>query len=408
MKLDGLCLIAVMVGAGVTSSLEGWGHGGSASRSVKAAAAPRVAGGVIFGEYESHRGCLEDGAPFRDAVQAIHDEQENVGYAAAVMLDGTLVESVVGGLADLEHGMAIKPSSRFGIASVTKAFTASALLTLYETGVVDLDAPVQQFVPEYVEHDEGVITIRQLLTHTSGIPHLQSRPPSLYATHYDDVLDALEVFRDDPLLFAPGTAFRYSSSNYNLLAAVIQRLSGQRFQDYVQQAVFEPLGLDETGFDDVRWVLPNRTRRYAYFDPWSYTSSERLHRIPGRWDYSFNTGGGNVISTAEDLVKFGNAFAEPGFFLPETLEMTYSPIPTGEVETPWSFGWFATTDYAGRRRLHMNGANPGLQAELTVYPDHDLVIAVVANSWGHGARSAEMVSTARFAARCMGWPDPTQ
>jgi len=158
--------------------------------------------------------------------------------------------------------------------------------------------------------------------------------------------------------------------------------------------------------DDVRWVVPNRTRRYAYFDPWSYTSSEGLHRIPERWDYSFNTGGGNIISTAEDLVKFGQAFVEPGFFSQGTLDLLYDPIPTGEVTTAWGFGWFVTTDDAGRRQLHISGANPGRQAELRVFPDEDLVVAIVANSWGHGARSTEMVNTARFAARCMGWPDP--
>jgi hypothetical protein len=84
----------------------------------------------------------------------------------------------------------------------------------------------------------------------------------------------------------------------------------------------------------------------------------------------------------------------------------YEPIPVPGAESPWSFGWFATVDHSGHRRLHINGANPGLQAELTVYPDEDLVVAVLANSWGHDARSAEMVNTARFSARCMGWADP--
>jgi len=322
-------------------------------------------------------------------------------------LDGQLVESVVGGMADLEHQVPVKPESVFGVASITKAFTGAAFMRLYEAGSIELDAPVQQYVPEFPERDQGVITVRHLLTHTSGLPHPQSvRTPQLYATHYDDVIDALEVFRDVTLLYEPGTRHTYSSSNYNLLAAVIQRAAGTRFQDYVRETIFEPLGLTSTAFDDVRWVVPNRTRRYAYFDPWSYTSSEGLHRIPERWDYSFNTGGGNIISTAEDLVKFGQAFVEPGFFSQETLDLFYAPIPTDQVTTAWGFGWFVTTDDAGRRQLHISGANPGRQAELRVFPDEDLVVAIVANSWGHGARSTEMVNTARFAARCMGWPDP--
>ena len=127
-----------------------------------------------------------------------------------------------------------------------------------------------------------------------------------------------------------------------------------------------------------------------------------MHRIPGRWDYSFNMGGGNMLSTAEDLVRFGNAFVEPGVFDDAMLERVYQPADSAG-ESVWSYGWFVTTDDAGRRRIHINGANPGVQAELRVYPDDDLVVAVVANSWGHGARSAEMVHTGRFAALCLGW-----
>ena len=362
-----------------------------------------VAGHPAAAQQTGPVACVADGLPFREAVHAVHAEQDNVGYAAAVMLRGELVESVVEGMADLEHQVPITPESRFGIASVTKAFTGSAFMRLYEAGDVDLDAAVQRYVPEFPERARGVITPRQLLTHTSGLPHPQSvRTPELYSTHYDDVIDALEIFMDVPLLSEPGTRYSYSSSNYNLLAAVIQRAAGRRFQDFVAETIIEPLGLSETAFDDVRWVMPNRTRRYAYFDPWSYTSADRLHRIPGRWDYSFNTGGGNIVSTAEDLVRFGQAFVAPGFFTEETLEFFYQPLLLGDVSA-WSFGWFATTDKAGRRRLHINGANPGLQAELRVYPDQELVVAVVANSWGHGARSTEMVNTARFAAQCMGW-----
>ena len=98
------------------------------------------------------------------------------------------------------------------------------VLKLVEEGRVDLDAPVSRFVPEYPVQDGAEITIRHLLTHTSGIPHPSLRPPSLYATHYEDVIDAIEVYRDTPLLFPPGTSFRYSSSNYNLLAAVTHKL----------------------------------------------------------------------------------------------------------------------------------------------------------------------------------------
>ena len=201
-------------------------------------------GGEAMAMQQEAPACVAGGVPFRTAIAEVHELQSNVGYAAAVMLDGQLVESVVGGMADLEHQVPVKPESVFGIASITKAFTGAAFMRLYEAGSIELDAPVQQYVPEFPERDQGVITVRHLLTHTSGLPHPQSvRTPHLYATHYDDVIDALEVFLDVRLLYEPGTGNRYSSSNYNLLAAVIQRAAGIRFQDFVAETIFEPLDL---------------------------------------------------------------------------------------------------------------------------------------------------------------------
>jgi CubicO group peptidase (beta-lactamase class C family) len=276
---------------------------------------------------------------------------------------------------------------------------------LVQEGIVRLDDPVRKFVEEFPP-SEPPLTIRHLVTHTSGLPHPQrERTPQLYATHYDDVVDAMEVFRDVRRLGDPGSVFRYSSSNYNLLAIVIQRAADRKFQEYVRATLFDPLDMSETAFDDVRHVMPNRTRRYAYLDPWTYRRSVELQRIPGRWDYSFNTGGGNVISTALDLVKLGNAFVTPGVFSRAALDSVYHPISTGGPDSPWSYGWFAGEDH-GRRRIHMTGANPGVQAGLVVYPDDEVVVAVLSNAWGHDARSAEMVNVRRFAAMCMGWPDP--
>lgn len=354
------------------------------------------------------RACVDGGAAFLDAVRAVHEEQRNVAFQAAVALDGQIVVSAAEGFADLEHGVAATPGTRFGIASITKAFTGVALAMLVSEGAVDLDAPVQRYVPEYPSQPAGVITPRLLAIHTAGIPHPRGaeRVGGLYDRHFDDPIAAIEVYRDVELAFAPGTRYVYSSSHYNLLAAIIQRVSGVQFQEFVTSRILEPLGLERTVFDDVRWVIPDRARRYSFSHPVTYEVADELHRVPGSWDYSFNMGGGNMLSTAEELVRFGSALIGPGLLSAETLRLLHETQATGGTESPWSLGWFVGEDPTGGRRIRMTGANPGLQAGLVVYPEHGLAVAVLSNAWGIGARSAEMVNVSRFAAACMGWPAP--
>ncbi len=119
-------------------------------------------------------------------------------------------------------------------------------------------------------------------------------------------------------------------------------------------------------------------------------------------------GGGNLLSTAEDLVRFGNAFVRPGFLPEEAFEMLYTPQHRAAAQTTWGFGWFVGENEAGGRRLSISGDNPGLQAGLIVYPEQDLVVAVLSNALGIGSRDAELVNFSRFARRCMGWPDPPE
>ncbi len=338
------------------------------------------------------------------AVKEVHDKQRNVGVTAALLVGGELVFSEALGYADLEHRVAATSETRFPIASLTKPFTGAALVKLHEEGRIDFDAPIQRYVPSFPEKDGGAITLRLLAGHLSGLRHPQAiRTPALYATHFEDVVAALELVKEDSLLAAPGSRFIYSSTNYNLLAAAVQAAAGTSFQDYVGATILRPLGLTATQFDDVRRLTPNRTRKYSYYDPWDFEESSEVLRVPD-WDYSFNMGGGNMLSTSEDLVRFGAAFLGPGFFSAESLELFYTRLSSADTTSRWSYGWVVDTDEAGRRRLLMTGGNPGVQAGLVVYPDHEAAAAVLSNTWGIGARSREMLEVDdRLVAACLGW-----
>jgi len=315
---------------------------------------------------------------FHQAILEIHKKQQNVGLAAVISNGGKNVFSDYLGFANLEFNVPVSSKTKFSIASITKLFTAVTLLKLQAEGKVDLDTPVKKYIPEFPKKSSKAITISMLVTHQSGIPHPSDRTPKLFATHYRSALDAIKIFENDTLLFEPGTQQRYSSSNYNLLAAVIERITGKLFTDVVKERIFKPLNLENTSFDNILKPLSNRTQRYSFYHPWTYAESDSLYLVP-TWDYSFNNGGGNIISTANDLAKFGSAFCDPGFLSEQQIELLLSE------------SWFGTTNEKGKF-IFTTGANPGVQAALTIYPEKKTVAAVLSNTWGKGSRSLEMVT----------------
>jgi CubicO group peptidase (beta-lactamase class C family) len=345
----------------------------------------------------------------RDALADIQRRQRNIGLSALVMLGGETVLAENLGYADLEHRVPVTNETRFGVASITKAFTGLSLLKLHEAGRIDLDAPIQRYVPAFPVKPSGVITPRLLAAHLAGIRHWgQERNAALYARHFDDVNDVLALFKDDTLVAPPGTKASYSSYGYNLIAAAIQSASGVKYQDYVNREIISRLGLKNTGFDDVRRVLPHRARRYSYFDPWTFAvDSNAVYRVPD-WDYSHNMAGGNMYSTAADLAQFGRAMERPGLLSKESLDLLNRRPAVGAVQATMSFGFFVSDSTEPHRLLNIGGSNAGLQSGLFVYPDEDLVIVVLANTWGIGSNSGEMngVLLSRLAAICMGWPQP--
>jgi serine beta-lactamase-like protein LACTB len=353
--------------------------------------------------------CRDRRQALKDALADIQRRQRNIGLSAMVMLGGETVIAENLGYADLEHRVPVTSETRFGVASITKAFTGLSLLRLHEAGRIDLDAPIQRYVPAFPVKPGGVITPRLLAAHLAGIRHWgRERNAALYARHFDDVNDVLALFKDDTLVAPPGTKESYSSYGYNLIGAAIQSASGVKYQDYVNREIISRLGLGNTGFDDVRRVLPNRARRYSYFDPWTFAiDSTAVYRVPD-WDYSHNTAGGNMYSTAGDLAKLGRAIERPGLLSKGSLDLLYRRPRVGAVQASMSFGFFVSDSAAPHRLLNIGGSNAGLQSGLFVYPDEDLVIVVLANTWGIRSNSGEMngVLLSRLAAICMGWPEP--
>lgn len=332
---------------------------------------------------------LERFEPIREVVRA----QENTGHVFVMAHRGEVVLVDFAGDAVIEHDIPITRESRFPIMSITKAFTGTALSIAVNEGLVDLDVPIGEYLADYSGPNADRITLRQLAAHTSGIPHTgHPDRKALYVEHFNDATEALKVVEGLDPVSAPGEAYRYSSAGYNLIAAVIEARSGLKFTQYVEDRVIRPLGLDRTEFTDVMKPQDDLVRNYSYVDIWTYAPSEELQQVP-TWDFSYNLGGGNMISSADDLLLFGEAFLEGGRLSPQTREQITSVIGDPEM-SPWTAGWITGSDEWGRRTVHITGATPGVQAALYVYPDDGVVFAMLANSWGKGSAGGALVTTA--------------
>jgi len=293
------------------------------------------------------------------------------GLALAVAVDGKIVYSESFGYADLEERVPVWPTTKFRIGSISKPLTATALMQLVEAGKLDLDAPVQKYVPSFP--DKGaVITVREVAGHLGGIRHYHEDEMEIQR-HYDNVLDGLKVFENDPLVAPPGTKFSYSSYGYNLLSAVIQSASGEPFLTYMQQHVFTPMGLVHTAADQNTEIIEQRSRFYELAKDGHPENAPYV-------DNSYKWAGGGFLSTAEDLVRFGSTMLEPGFLSAESLKTMFTPQKTKSGEPiVYGIGWSIHKSESGRNVYEHSGGSVGGTSQLIVYPQDHLVVAMACN-----------------------------
>ena len=311
------------------------------------------------------------------------------GMTVAVAVDGRLVWSEGFGLADVANITPACPHTRFRIGSVSKPITAAAMARLSDAGRLDIDAPIQRYVASFPDKGHP-ITVRQLAGHRAGIRHYRDDMEAFNRRRFANVTESLELFRDDSLLFAPGTGHHYSSYGYVLLSAALEGAAAMTFDQLLEQYVFGPLDITRTGLDvaDSMTGHPSDvTRFYDHVTPYVLDGEVRPSPFV---DMSSKWAGGGMLSTSEDLVRFASALlpdAPQRFLRAETREMLFTP--TTRLMPPvfgYGMGWMAGRD-ADLRRVSMHfGAGSGTTAWIGVYPDDRMAIAVLANL-GHAGFS---------------------
>src|SRR5262249_19118124 len=293
------------------------------------------------------------------------------GFSITVLHDGKIVYSEGFGYADVEERIPAWPTTKFRIGSVSKPLTAVALVRLVEHGKLDLDAPIQKYVPTFP--DKGaVITPRMLAGHLAGIRHYNG-DEFFIQKHYATVLDGLAIFKDDPLVSPPGTKFNYSSYGFNLLSAAIENACGKDFLACIHELVFTPLGLRSTTEDQPSEIIEHRSRFY------DHPKDKPLQNAP-YVDNSYKWAGGGFLSSTEDLARFGNALFEPGYLKKESLALLFTPQKTKSGEAvEYGMGWFLGKSKSGQRIFQHSGGSVGGTSQLILYPDQHLVIAMICN-----------------------------
>ncbi len=270
------------------------------------------------------------------------------------------------GLANREHQVPHKIETVFRIGSISKSFTAAAIMQLKEQGLLDPHDLIGNYIPGIVNGDK--ITIHHLLTHTSGIPNMTKLPdwnPRVFVALEQQV----EIFMGKPLEFSPGEQFRYSNSGYLLLAHIIECLSGKTYSQYIQEKILEPLNMQQTGCDNHIPIVLNRATGYEYHDG-GYRHSDFI-------DMGLPVGGGSLYSTVNDLHLWDRAFYTNRLLTEQSLEQIFTPY-----EGNYGYGWFVyqmkTTNGQGRR-IQCSGGIYGFQAHIDRFEKEGLVIILLNN-----------------------------
>lgn len=312
-----------------------------------------------------------------DAVAKQMKQQKAVGAAVGIIQDGKLVYLKGYGFEDRERNIRVSKNTMFRWASISKTLTAYSAMQLVEKNRLSLDADIRKLVPEFPSK-KATISSRDLLCHQAGIVHysngkvIRSNKNYTTANPFKSVINALDTFKESPLIAPPGTRYSYSSHGFILLSAVVERAGRQPFADQVRDRIVRPLKL-ETLQPDYQWVsIPNRAVGYRLRNGKIVRSTNT--------DVSWKLGGGGYISNIKDLALYAQAMMNGKLLSARTQNAMWTPQKTkdGKV-TPLGLGVFASGTGAQLKISH-SGSQEKAKTRLVIYPNQKSGVVVMSNS----------------------------
>jgi len=309
-----------------------------------------------------------------DSIFQEATEGDSAGVAVLIARDGKILHQNGFGYANLEDKVPVTPDTKFRIGSITKQFTASAILKLQEDGLLSVDDKLTKFIPDYPRGDE--VTIHHLLTHTSGI-HSYTSKSGFMDTVAEEVkpADLIESFRNDKFDFDPGEQWLYNNSGYFLLGYIVEKVSGKSLASYLKETFFDPLGMENTGIH--RWDLDLENEAVGY----SYNYDSGSFQEALKWDMSRAGGAGAIYSTVGDLYLWNEAVFGGKVLSESSLKAAFTPVKLNsgdEASAGYGYGWMISEE-RGLKEIHHGGGFNGFNAYLLRYPDENFTAAVLTN-----------------------------
>lgn len=300
------------------------------------------------------------------------------GVAVALLKENQLIHCQGYGQANLEWEQPVTPHTVFGLGSLTKPFTATAIMLLEKQGKLRLDDPIQQYLPDY-PNSQHMVTPRHLLTHISGIPNFVTHPEfwEKHAHVKNATHEIIALFKDLPFDFLPGTKYSYSNSGYILLGRILERLLDMSYAEVIQQLIFEPLGMTHSYYMSPELIIPSRAS--------GYTHTEQGYQHARFITTAVKYAAGGLGSTLEDLLLWDEALREERLLDCLTQNRMYTPVQLADGDKEnYGLGWGVGQYHQHPFFCHAGGI-PGFSSFFGRLPEDGVTIIILSNREGFDA-----------------------
>jgi len=307
-----------------------------------------------------------------DQVLAAQFKPGRPGCAVLIAKKGQIIYNNAFGSADLELNVKVQPTMVFRLGSITKQFTSIALLQLVEQGKISLQDSIQKFIKDFPSQKYG-ITIENLLTHTSGITEyiqLDIRDPFVRRKDLSPK-EVIDLFKNVPLEFKPGSKFKYSNSNYFLLGYILEIITGRKYQNVIEENIINPLGLSSTFYDDFNKIIVNRVK--------GYKKEGEAYENADFQSATIAFAAGSLLSNVDDLYKWHQGLQGNKLVKKETLEKAFTPYKLNDgTDSNYGYGWFIL-DMNGSLSIQHGGSINGFKSNEIYFPKEDVFVVTLFN-----------------------------
>ena len=308
-------------------------------------------------------------------LEKVITDKTVAGVVAGYCVEGKTIGQSSAGYANIKTNEKFELDTKVRMGSIAKPMTALATMQLVEQGLIDLDVPIQTYIPDYPTHPKTQITVRHLLSHTSGIGGYKDGRESNTTVNYPTLYDALSLFKDRDLLFEPGTQYSYTTYGYTVLGAIIEKVSGMTFEQYMQKNIWDKAEMTNTGVEKFGVKMNNKSALY------SRNNGKGKAKIAKENNLSNRIPAGGFYTTLGDMLKFGNAVLNNIFVKESTLNLMRQHHSLEKENNAYGFGWFlyATKPNEGNIIGHPGGQT-GNTSFLFIVPSKKAVSVILANT----------------------------